>query len=76
MGLLEGNKDRAGEENCFSNKTGILVGDRLNENLTKSYDGIDTYDKFSNQTWSDDAWDAYNVSNIKWPPDLKNNPRQ
>ncbi len=81
LGLLEGNKDRAGEENCFSNKTGILVGDRLNEVLTNCYDGIDTYDKFttdgvSPRTWSDGAWDAYNVNDTNWPPNLKNNPRQ
>ena len=65
---------------CFTNKSGTLVGKSF-ATVTSSYDGIDTYDKFttdgvSPRTWSDSAWDAYKVGADKpWPLDLTELPR-
>ena len=75
LGLLIGINENNNVSDCFTNKSEDLFGDNSGV-VTNCYSEIDAYDKFSGKTWSDGAWDAYNVSNTNWPPDLKNNPRQ
>ena len=79
LGLLIGinqNNTNNNVSDCFTNKSGTLFGDNSGV-VTNCYSEIDTYDKFSIQTWSDGAWNAYNVGADKpWPLDLINNPRQ
>ena len=77
LGLLIGSvSDTTEISDCFTNKSGTLIGESTGT-VTNCYDDIGSYEKFSIQTWSDGAWNAYKVGDDKpWPLDLINNPRQ
>ena len=76
FGLILGRYNSDNTKDCFSNKTDNLIGVSYSS-PTNFYNSIDSMNKFALQTWSDGAWNAYNVGADKpWPLDLINNPRQ
>ena len=81
LGLLSGHNYGGNLSDCFTNKSGILVGQN-NGLVASCYDSIDEYTKFTTDSgnpraWSDgSAWSAYTINDsANWPPNLIDNLR-